>query len=112
MLRTKVTNDGGTVPRLLLVLGLILALPPAALPAQAVDALPTSAAWESARAPQTIRWWHGALAAGGLSALMLLDHPTQRFASHNSGSGANHVASLVRHFGQPEVYGTVTVGLL
>jgi len=36
----------------------------------------------------------------------------QRFAQHNSGSGADNVAGVVRHFGQPEVYGTVTVGLL
>ena len=59
-----------------------------------------------------IRWWHGAAAVGGLSALMLLDHPVQRFAQHNSGTGADNVAGVVRHFGQPEVYGTVTVGLL
>ncbi|HUR93109.1 MAG TPA: phosphatase PAP2 family protein [Gemmatimonadales bacterium] len=112
MRRTKVTNDGGTVPRLLLMLGLIIPLWPAALPAQGLDTLPADAAWHSSRTPQTIRWWHGALAAGGLSALMLLDHPAQRFASHNSGNGADGAAGLVRHFGQPEVYGTVTVGLL
>ena len=62
--------------------------------------------------PHTIRWWHGAVAVGGLSTLMLLDHPVQRFAQHNSGNGADNVAGVVRHFGQPEVYGTVTVGLL
>lgn len=58
-----------------------------------------------------IRWWHGALAVGGLSALMLLDHPVQRYAQHNSGTGADNVGSVVRHFGQPEVYATVTLGL-
>jgi membrane-associated phospholipid phosphatase len=58
-----------------------------------------------------IRWWHGALAVGGLSALMLLDHPIQRYAQRNSGAGADNVASVVRHFGQPEVLATVTLGL-
>jgi membrane-associated phospholipid phosphatase len=65
----------------------------------------------SAEAP-AIKWWHGVIAAGGISALMLLDHPVQRFTQHNSGPGADHVASVVRHFGQPEVYGSITVGLL
>lgn len=59
----------------------------------------------------TIQWWHGAVAVGGLTALMLLDRPVQRFAEHNSGSGADNVASVVRHMGQPEVYATVTLGL-
>lgn len=59
----------------------------------------------------TLRWWHGAIALGGISALMLLDRPVQRFAQHNNGTGADNVASVVRHFGQPEVYGTVTLGL-
>jgi membrane-associated phospholipid phosphatase len=43
---------------------------------------------------------------------MLLDHPVQRYAQHNNGTGADNVASVVRHFGQPEVYGTITAGLL
>jgi membrane-associated phospholipid phosphatase len=42
---------------------------------------------------------------------MLLDHPVQRYAQHNNGVGAGNVASVVRHFGQPEVYGGVTLGL-
>lgn len=62
-------------------------------------------------APHVIRWWHGAIALGGVSALMLLDHPMQRYAQHNNGAGANNVAGVVRHFGQPEVYGGVTLGL-
>jgi membrane-associated phospholipid phosphatase len=66
---------------------------------------------KSEEAP-AIKWWHGAIAAGGISALMLLDRPVQRYAQHNSGTGADNVASVVRHFGQPEVYGTITVGLL
>jgi membrane-associated phospholipid phosphatase len=59
-----------------------------------------------------LRWWHGAVAVGGLSALMLLDHPAQRFAQDNRGTGSNNVAGFVRHFGQPEVYGTISAGLI
>lgn len=73
------------------------------LPAPALTAQQDSA--------HVIRWWHGALAVGGLSALMLLDRPVQRYASHNSGAGADNVSRVVRHFGQPEVYATVTLGL-
>lgn len=58
-----------------------------------------------------IQWWHGAIAIGGISALMLLDGPAQRYSQHNNGAGANNVAGVVRHFGQPEVYGGVTLGL-
>jgi membrane-associated phospholipid phosphatase len=101
------------MPRIaLLYLGLLATAEPALLAAQTLDTLPDAPAEATAPAPPTIRWWHGAVALGGLSALMLLDHPMQRFAQHNSGSGADNVAGVVRHFGQPEVYGTVTVGLL
>jgi membrane-associated phospholipid phosphatase len=43
---------------------------------------------------------------------MLLDEPTQRFAQDNRTGTTDDVARTVRHFGQPEVYGTVTLGLL
>lgn len=100
------------MPRLLLLLGLTLAFPPATVTAQSLDTLPTASTADAAFSPHVIRWWHGAVAVGGLSALMLLDHPVQRFAQDNRGGGSNDVANVVRHFGQPEVYGTVTVGLL
>ena len=99
------------MPRLLLLLGLALATGPATAAAQSLDTLPDAPAAAPA-GPHVIRWWHGAAALGGLSALMLLDHPVQRYAQHNRGAGANGVAAAVRHFGQPEVYGTVTAGLL
>jgi membrane-associated phospholipid phosphatase len=92
----------------LVLLGLLLASRPALLEAQALDTFPEA----QLNSAPVIRWWHVAAAVGGLSTLMLLDHPVQRYAQHNSGTGADNVASVVRHFGQPEVYGTVTVGLL
>src|SRR3954453_18516036 len=60
--------------------------------------------------PSVIQWWHGAIVLGGLSGLMLLDNSTQRLTQrHRSGTG-DDLASGVRHIGQPEVYGTVTLG--
>jgi membrane-associated phospholipid phosphatase len=112
MIRTKVTTDRGVMPRLLFLLGLVVASGTAPLAGQTRDTLPEVPAADTAPSPHVIRWWHGAVAAGGLSALMLLDRPVQRYSLHNSGAGADRVAGVVRHFGQPEVYGTVTVGLL
>lgn len=59
-----------------------------------------------------IQWWHGAVVLGGLSALMLLDEPAQQFAQDNRSGRSNSAAGTFRHFGQPEVYGPVTLGLL
>src|SRR4051812_43922276 len=59
-----------------------------------------------------IRWWHGALVVGGLSLLTLLDERAQRFFQENRSSHSDDVAHAFRHFGQPEVYGTITVGLV
>jgi membrane-associated phospholipid phosphatase len=92
----------------LMVLGLLAAGQPALVAAQSLDSLPAARVDPA----HTIRWWHVAAAAGGLSTLMLLDHPVQRFAQHNNGAGADNVAKVARRFGQPEVYGTVTLGLL
>lgn len=60
----------------------------------------------------SIQWWHGAIVLGGLSALMLLDNPTQEYFQRNRSRQSNDVAAVFRHMGQPEVYGSVTLGLL
>lgn len=75
----------------------------------AAEVVPQAPAGDSGH---VIRWWHGAIAAGALSTLMVLDKPVQRFAAHNSGTGADNVAGVVRHFGQPEVYLTVPAGIV
>lgn len=93
------------------VLGLLALAPAGPARAQALDSVSVPVA-DTARPVPVIRWWHGAAAAGGISMLMLLDHPMQRFAHDNRGAGADNVAGVVRHFGQPEVYGTVTLGLV
>ena len=66
----------------------------------------------SIQQPAVLRWWHGAIAVGGLSALMLLDGPSQRFFQGHRSAGADDWARAIRRGGQPEVYGTVTLGLV
>jgi membrane-associated phospholipid phosphatase len=73
-------------------------------------AVPGTLAAQDEGAP--IRWWQGVLAAGGVSALMLLDHPVQRYAQDNRTGGSNDFSMVARHFGQPEVYGSVAAGLV
>lgn len=95
----------------LLFLGLLAASPHLAS-AQAGDTIPRLPDTPPAASAHVLRWYHGAAAVGGISALMLLDHPVQRYAMHNNGTGADNVAGVVRHFGQPEVYASLTAGLL
>lgn len=63
-------------------------------------------------APTVLRWWHGALALGGLSAFMLLDQPLQEFVQRGRSGSKDDLSATIRHFGQIEVYGTVTAGLM
>ena len=51
---------------------LVLAAPPV-VAAQALDSLADVGAGQAPPEPHAIRLWHGAVALGGLSALMLLD---------------------------------------
>jgi membrane-associated phospholipid phosphatase len=60
----------------------------------------------------TIHWWHGVIAIGGLSVLMALDEPAQRYFQGQRSTTSNGLANTLRHFGQIEVYGTVTAGLM
>jgi membrane-associated phospholipid phosphatase len=94
----------------ILFLGLLTVLP-GLVSAQAIDTIPEVPA-PATGSPRVIRLYHVVAATAGLTLLMMLDQPVQRYAIDNSGSGADDVASTVRHYGQPEVYGTVTLGLL
>jgi membrane-associated phospholipid phosphatase len=67
---------------------------------------------DSVSHPFVIRWWHGAAVLGGLSALMLLDQPAHRFVERNRSSHSDDAATVLRHVGQPEVFGTLTIGLV
>jgi membrane-associated phospholipid phosphatase len=65
-----------------------------------------------AQSPPAIRWWHGAIILGGLSAVVLLDEPAERFLQRHRSGGLDDLSRMVRHFGQAEVYGTITLGLV
>jgi membrane-associated phospholipid phosphatase len=43
---------------------------------------------------------------------MLLDRPAENYFQDNRSGSSNDVAAALRHVGQPEVYGTLTLGLL
>jgi membrane-associated phospholipid phosphatase len=62
--------------------------------------------------PTVLRWWHGAVALGGLSAYMLLDQPLQKVVQAGRSASRDELAHTVRRFGQIEVYGTVTAGMV
>jgi membrane-associated phospholipid phosphatase len=49
---------------------------------------------------------------GGLSALMLLDQPSQKLFQRHRTEGSNALAAGLQHFGQIEVYGTITAGMV
>lgn len=59
-----------------------------------------------------IRWYEATGAAAGIGALMLVDEPVQRFAQRHRSPTTNDAASIFRRGGQPEVFGTVSVGLV
>jgi membrane-associated phospholipid phosphatase len=84
----------------------------AAIATQPLTAAAQVDTWPSTDHPQVIRWWHGAVVLGGLSALMLLDHPAQDYFQDHRSAQSDDVAAGLRHFGQPEVYGTITLGLV
>ena len=80
--------------------------------AQPLPALAQHDASGTQKETTVLRWWHGAAFVGGLSALMLLDHPAQRYLQGHRSASANEVSGSIRRFGQIEVYGTVTAGIL
>ncbi len=58
------------------------------------------------------QWWHGALLVGGISALMLVDNSVRTFSQNERSAASDGFASGIRRMGQPEVYGTLTLGLV
>jgi len=81
---------------------------PAALTAQSLQSEPV----DSFPKATSIHWWQGAAVLGGVSALMLLDGTVREDAQEHRTRAGDRFAESVRHFGQPEVYGTVTAGIL
>ncbi len=81
---------------------------PAALAAQALHSEPV----DSSPKATSIHWWQGAAVLGGLSTLLLVDGTVREDAQEHRTRAGDRFAESVRHFGQPEVYGTVTAGIL
>lgn len=80
--------------------------------AQPVHAQTQTRGFGSGEQTHSLQWWHGIIAMSGLSVLMALDEPAQRYLQSQRTGGSNGVANTLRHFGQIEVYGPVTAGLL
>ena len=59
-----------------------------------------------------MRWWHGAIVAGGVVGLSLLDEPVANYVQGHRSGTVDGVAGVVRRFGQPEVYATMSLGVL
>ncbi len=65
---------------------------------------------QEAGAP-SVRWWHGALAVGGVGLLVLVDEPITEALQGNPSTSAG-VAGVARRLGQPEVYLSVAGGVV
>jgi membrane-associated phospholipid phosphatase len=59
-----------------------------------------------------IRWYHGLAFLGAVAALSPLDEPVRSELQSSRSGTKDDVASVVRRFGQPEVYGVVALGTL
>jgi len=62
---------------------------------------------DTARAPQTVRWWQGAAVLGGIAATSVLDETVRSDAQRERSPSSDAVAAVARHLGQPEVFVTV-----
>jgi membrane-associated phospholipid phosphatase len=92
----------------ILCVGVLVAGP--LLPLQAQQLQPVQS--PSSLSGPSHHWWHGALLVGGISALMLMDNSVRAFSQNERGAVSDGFASGIRRMGQPEVYGTLTLGLL
>jgi membrane-associated phospholipid phosphatase len=86
--------------------------PAIAPPIRAVHDTVPAAGFQLQPATHVIRWYEAAAAVGGAAALAVVDEPLQRHAQRHRSETSDDVARFFRHMGQPEVYGTVSVGIL
>ncbi len=59
-----------------------------------------------------IRWWHGALVAGGAATLLLVDEPVQRSTQQNRHGALDRAATVFRQLGEPLVVYSASLGAL
>jgi membrane-associated phospholipid phosphatase len=93
-----------------------------ALPAQEPDthardtvSVVPSAAGPSQHLPANaavIRWYHAAIAVGGVAALTAIDEPVQRYTQRHRSPALSDIAGVFRHGGEPLFYGGIGAGIL
>jgi membrane-associated phospholipid phosphatase len=88
--------------------------PRAAAGRAAIEAGPATAEiGKPARLPgYPLHWWEGVLAAGAVAGISAADEPLRNSIQRHRSDGSDDVASVLRHVGQPEVYGSVGLGLV
>jgi membrane-associated phospholipid phosphatase len=59
-----------------------------------------------------IRWYHAAMAVGGVAALTAIDEPVQRYTQRHRSPALSDIADVFRHGGEPLFYGGVGAGIL
>jgi membrane-associated phospholipid phosphatase len=84
----------------------------ASIQASVVDSSTQPASAHLASAPHVIRWYEAAAALAGVAALSLLDEPIQRYSQRHRSPTSDDLASVFDRMGQPEVYATVSLGVL
>jgi membrane-associated phospholipid phosphatase len=61
---------------------------------------------------EPIRWYHAAMAVGGVAALTAIDEPVQRHTQRHRSPALSDIADVFRHGGEPLFYGGVGAGIL
>jgi hypothetical protein len=111
-----VTISRGALPSMFVMLMLF----PAVLPAQAVSlrrsvvppAVSSLVADSGHTTAHVIRWYEALATAGAVSTTFLVDEPLQRYLQRHRSNTSDDVATAFRHVGQPEVYATLSLGLM
>jgi membrane-associated phospholipid phosphatase len=123
-MRLQPDRSGAALPlgRTFLALMLGVTLSGTALSAQEPDThvRDTVSAVPTADAPdqhlpanaEPIRWYHAAMAVGGVAALTAIDEPVQRHTQRHRSPALSDIAGVFRHGGEPIFYGGVGAGIL
>ena len=82
------------------------------MPLCALVALSVALQDSTPRPAHVIRWYEVVAAVAVATSPMLVDQPIQRYAQDHRSRTSDDLAAVLRHGGQPEVFGPLTVGLL
>ena len=87
-------------------------LPARIVPDSAGNRGPTLTLPRPARSPHTVRWWEAASVAGVTALVMTQDEGTSEEIIEHPTPAADHVASVFRRVGQPEIYAALPIGVI